>query len=415
MFAREIDPKVLPYEVHDVIPGGGESGNELCQDVMEWLKRKNLKYANSGLKAKVLVGISLRKMGGKSSWITKDKRLDVGIVSECENYPLVQIEVESSRNEESTIMKLMYGLIDQLRYYKNKGVLISEVSGFFIPVNPGYFKKVVCSWNDAKLTYIRKCISLRKDEFYTEIRDAFHNQDVVIDDVFSTELVFPLSREFVKHTFGQDAEQMRSGDSIVILCSNEGCVYKHAFEAKEIQTLIRLHLSDCSFQYSSKPCDMKTIDGMIYFKYKALNIPATKEEARADLCTFVHDLVEAITELHEVGYAHLDIRLENVCFNECGHAVLIDLDRSIEVTSSLFGNYGSSQMYHRKNDVWVGENADWKQLSIMIHYILNEHIVDYHEIQIFSDTYSDLFLYTLFSEGKPYMCIMFALCHNHLL
>ncbi len=153
----------MPYEVHDVIPGGGESTNELCQDVMEWLKRKNLKYANSGLKAKLFVGISLRKMGGESSWITKDKRLDVGIVSESEKYPLVQIEVESSRNEESTIMKLMYGLIDQLRYYKNKGVLISEVSGFFIPVNPGYFKKVVCSWNDAQLTYIRKCISLRKE------------------------------------------------------------------------------------------------------------------------------------------------------------------------------------------------------------------------------------------------------------
>ncbi len=213
---NEINPEFSPYVVHDVIPGGGESGNELCRDVMEWLKRKNLKYANSGLKAKVSVGISLRKMGGESSWIGKDKRFDGGIVSESENYPLVQIEVESSRNEESTIMKLMYGLIDQLRYYKNKGVLISEVSGFFIPVKPGYFKKVVCSWNDAKLTYIRKCISLRKEELYPEIRDAFKNQEVDIDDVFSTELVFPLSREFVKHARCRTVE-IREFDSYTVL------------------------------------------------------------------------------------------------------------------------------------------------------------------------------------------------------
>ncbi len=153
---------------------------------------------------------------------------------------------------------------------------------------------------------------------YPEIRDAFRNQDVDIDGVFSTELVFPLSREFVKHAFGQDAEQLRSGNSIVILCSNEGYVYKHVFSQNESDRLIQLRLSDCySFQYSSKPCDMKTIDGKTYFKYKALNVPATKEEARAALRTFVHDLVEAITELHEVGYAHLDIRLDNVCFNEC--------------------------------------------------------------------------------------------------
>ncbi len=214
----------------------------------------------------------------------------------------------------------------------------------------------------------------------------------------------------------QDAEQLRSGNSIVILCSNEGYVYKHVFVQKEYERLDQLRLLDCSFQYSSKPCDvMKIIDGKTYFKYKALNLPATKEEARATLRTFVHDLVEAITELHEVGYAHLDIRLENVCFNECGHAILIDLDRSVEIRWSSFKDYGSSQMYRSENVLWVAENYDWKQLSILIHYILNEEIVDYHGIQIFRDTYSDLFLYTLFSEGKAYVCIMFALCHNHLL
>ncbi len=45
----------------------------------------------------------------------------------------------------------------------------------------------------------------------------------------------------------------------------------------------------------------------------------------------MHDVIEAIEELHTTGLAHQDLRLENVCFNVDDHAVLIDLDRAVKV------------------------------------------------------------------------------------
>ena len=53
--------------------------------------------------------------------------------------------------------------------------------------------------------------------------------------------------------------------------------------------------------------------------------------------------------LHEKGIAHLDIRLENICWDDEGNAVFIDLDRSVSTTHKLSacvgGRYGKSWMY----------------------------------------------------------------------
>ena len=87
-------------------------------------------------------------------------------------------------------------------------------------------------------------------------------------------------------------------------------------------------------------------------------------------------VVCAVRELHDFGCAHLDIRLENICFRENGEAVLIDLDRSLEVIvplRMLGGFCGSSTMYPEK---MLGRlNApvtliDWRQVSIMAYYTM---------------------------------------------
>ncbi len=46
-------------------------------------------------------------------------------------------------------------------------------------------------------------------------------------------------------------------------------------------------------------------------------MPLKKEDTLKVIPLFIKDVVEAITELH--GVAHLDIRLENVCYNDSGH------------------------------------------------------------------------------------------------
>ena len=53
--------------------------------------------------------------------------------------------------------------------------------------------------------------------------------------------------------------------------------------------------------------------------------------------------------LHEKGIAHLDIRLENICWDDEGNAVFIDPDRSVSTTHKLSacvgGRYGKLWMY----------------------------------------------------------------------
>ncbi len=405
----EIEEDFPSYNVHDVISGLGESHKEVCNDVSTWLKRKNLKYPQCHSKAKVNTEVGLKEMGD-DQWLKRDKRVDVAILFASHDIPSVQIEVESSKSVDHTLFKLMCGLVNQLRYFMNRSINISEVTGFFVPVDEGYVRKVVCSWSDMKLMYCRECFKLKKDDVFTEIRDAFMKQsEFEITGVFSNEFTFPLSPEFVKENFATDAYQMKSGNSVVILCPSERSVYKSALtrgEDRRLHCLLRNFQYD--LQYSSLPIDIKFIGCAVYYKYIALNMPLKKEDALKVIPLFVKDVVEAITELHDVGMAHLDIRLENVCYNDSGHAILIDLGRSVETTEIKFKSYGNSLMYCKPYKEWTAQNADWRQLAMMVHYILNKEITDYHKIEIDRGTYPDLFLCTMFSEGKAlrvhYLC-----------
>ncbi len=65
-------------------------------------------------------------------------------------------------------------------------------------------------------------------------------------------------------------------------------------------------------------------------------------------------------------------------------------------------------MYCKPYKEWTAQNADWRQLAMMVHYILNKEKTDYHKIEIDRGTYPDLFLCTMFSESKAlrvhYLC-----------
>ena len=80
------------------------------------------------------------------------------------------------------------------------------------------------------------------------------------------------------------------------------------------------------------------------------------------------------------GYAHLDIRSENICFVD-NHAVLIDLDRSYARDTGgleFYRKYGRSEM-HRCNDrTWTAENLVWKQFGLMITNIMERSGTSYH-------------------------------------
>ena len=99
----------------------------------------------------------------------------------------------------------------------------------------------------------------------------------------------------------------------------------------------------------------------------------------------------------------MDIWLDNICYDaDNSHVILIDLDRScakISEANYVSCSYGNLTMYSSANASWTTENLDWRQLAIMIQYIIlkSPDPIDYHQIKITSE--EDGFLYTLFNEG----------------
>ena len=82
-------------------------------------------------------------------------------------------------------------------------------------------------------------------------------------------------------------------------------------------------------------------------------------------------LIPAIDHLHSAGWAHQNIRLENICFNECFEPVFIDMDwcRRKEMPFR-----GAGCMYQ------MGYNAfeqDWLQLGLLVSWVTNP-ADDYH-------------------------------------
>jgi len=101
--------------------------------------------------------------------------------------------------------------------------------------------------------------------------------------------------------------------------------------------------------------------------------PLTVDEASLCLRDLLKGLAQAIQEFHQNGFAHQDIRLENVCFNEQYEPVLIDLDRSRDITLRTI-LYGKSCMYVTK---MTPAQIDWMQLGWLAAWILHCE-GDYH-------------------------------------
>ena len=89
---------------------------------------------------------------------------------------------------------------------------------------------------------------------------------------------------------------------------------------------------------------------------------------------FVKAVIRALQAVHAIGIAHLDVRLENICWDDTQRAVLIDFDRSAASDAlgrTCVGKYGASLMYPT-TALWT-ERAAWKvdyrQLASMIGHI----------------------------------------------
>ena len=81
------------------------------------------------------------------------------------DYVLVQIEVDSG-NEDTSIRKLGFGLVDQLRWLRNRRTTIRKCCGFYFMAGnrgPGHVRQVEVLWNEELFKFMLTARSLGKD------------------------------------------------------------------------------------------------------------------------------------------------------------------------------------------------------------------------------------------------------------
>ena len=360
------------------------------------------------------------------------KRADVVLCGDCD-IPYVQFEIQSNKpksdesevegtgkesgestkrrkadtSREDTIAKLGYGLVDQLIYLRNKtdltmlgnGELIQSLSGFYVPIE-GPIEKITCTWNDDKLMFVVKRLVVPSGAISVSLKDAIsHVAHVCRTKKEASNFMFPLDRHssFLKE-IGDGSFQVMSGASIVIVNRQKDKVYKHPFDGDDIDNLF--YLTGKISPSICFPTEHKELNFIEFFKFPLLKPHKTYEDFRNDddLSDFIRTTSRAVQELHEkMKLAHLDIRIDNVCFGPDNTAVLIDLDRSRPVDTLVDDllRYGDSAMYTTPTTSaeswWKAENLDWKQVAIMV-YAIQKRVTsteEYHQISIPQPTTED--------------------------
>ena len=303
--------------------------------------------------------------------------------------PITEIEVHSSLYS-TTLNKLILVLLDQLRFLRNCDCTIQKCSGFAFPKNSDSQKSCVTkmdiSWNENRLHFYVDFRPLTKDEVVTELKTVLSTKyEVTIPKVF---FAIPLSPETLQGFGGYGGVQVYSRGSILVRNQHFHMKYQiHACERVLDMFLDILDSNSSRPEWFLLPDKRKVINSKPFLFYKNLIRPLTRSEAGECLSSFIESVAEAVHSLHKFGYAHLDIRLENICFSNGSphHAVLIDLDRCRELTDSggaVKEDYEVSVMYTCASSDWTVEQVDWLQLSLMFHFIQDRSITDYHHMQV---------------------------------
>lgn len=113
------------------------------------------------------------------------------------------------------------------------------------------------------------------------------------------------------------------------------------------------------------------------YRYPAAKYdPLTIDEAKQCLGDLVQLTIEALECIHNIWILHLDVRLENICFDSEYNIKLIDFDRCTSInTVGTKDLYPDSCMY--RTTVKHIKRLDWIQLSCVILWVLTESITDH--------------------------------------
>jgi hypothetical protein len=395
--------KVPVYRLRNVITTASCRHSESCENVIEWLRQKARVRDN-----KICSGSIAPPVSADPLWISSKKRPDV-----LWNDPelVLQCEIVSNYDLDKTVTKLSLGLVDQLRSWKNRLSSISSVTGYCFPVDDtsktaeqcgSCVFEVTLEWLRNEMRYFVSVHPLRAANVWNCIQRMQSQQCVILTSLIDNDnkhFTLPLDEQFVQDTFGADARQVKSGESVVILTT--GQAYKYALDPLESLRLQSLCYGDRpNFQGYIPCCLPQHISPMNskFYGFQRFIQPMPITIIQRDIVEFIDAVVNSLLKLHEEGnIAHLDIRIENICWDNEGNVIFIDLDRSatIDKPAKHICMYGQSLMYEHPKDDWTVKELDFRQLAIMI-----GHIEGNDEIHTVPPTLNTPFQEKLYSEGE---------------
>ena len=246
---------------------------------------------------------------------------DVVIYTENWEVPLLLFEVHSSPYDQ-TLKKMALILMEHLRWLRNHDSSIVEWSGFCFPkhVAATFVLRVDISWDCQLFEFIINLFPLQSNDFEDDIRRTLHKRlEMVQKDTFKVPsgplIGLPLGAEGLG-VFWDGACQLPSNNLLI-----ENTLYKYNVDAtgrSEMLDLLQLgEQSQCQL-----PIDVKTFDFKSFLVFPMRIFPLLREEAIQCLPKFVESVAEALHSLHRepLRLAHLDVRLENICFRTLGTA-----------------------------------------------------------------------------------------------
>ena len=318
-------------------------------------------------------------------------RPDGMILTNKEELPLFFLEVHSGREYINTVAKSVANLIDQLRLLRCFYPNVVKVSGFVFPKLPKINKEgSVIDKNLSCVTQVEVCWEnfhfqvrfkvLRKDRVSDTVKHVIEDQlnqlqvePSEVDHFFIRLLPQDLALIAAIENNSEKLKQVQSKFSIIV--KSPTTYYKVLPRVEERDRMTRF-----IGKASLKP--LSATEGIVlptshlhknlqFFLFDAQDeAPLTRDDAANCLGDLVQQVAAVLERMHKLEWAHLDVRLSNICFTQDGHVRLIDLDRVHHLYDNCLDEYRGSFLYQLPYDVPI-TGVDWRQLGVLIYSVLH--------------------------------------------
>ena len=384
-----------------------KSSEELCllffEEVVRKMKDVKMKEVKITVRKKVHKFKKLYPL-----YVTTDQRPDLNVFRETDDLPLILVEVHSSPFA-ATVNKTILGVTDQLRLYRTYDARCTRCVGFAFPRKDVMQCVVLVSvtWEKLRFRYTLKPIQFEsvRGTIEQELRAATESAP----STSKQELRFlvPLSQEDLG-LFGANGSPVQLPSRASILVRHGMDYFKSPALLEEADKLKSLILSVIPRGLPTIILQKVEVGGTDYYKYRGIpKDPLTCPEAQSCLYDLVPKLVQVIESFHQNGWAHQDIRLENICFDEDCMPVFIDLERCRKSSESSYGGEGCMYSMHGSIE------TDWLQLGLLVCWVLypwmgqvEEEKEDYHtrKCEKIFKSLQDPFLKSLIGKGMWVCC-----------